>query len=156
MQEDCTINFTRIVQDLVSLLQKPATNEHYSLPINILALVNFDVNLAEALCERPTETLLLLDKAALIAQQQLEPKEQSQAVLTVKHLVHVRVLGKSQLMQYAAKLSPRGVISSGRGSSSAGLTVTAIRDGGQWALEAGALILADGQLLNHAHSINSL
>lgn len=93
MQEDCTINFTRIVQDLVSLLQKPATNEHYSLPINILALVNFDVNLAEALCERPTETLLLLDKAALIAQQQLEPKEQSQAVLTVKHLVHVRVLG---------------------------------------------------------------
>ncbi|KAL3154323.1 hypothetical protein ABBQ32_013806 [Trebouxia sp. C0010 RCD-2024] len=52
--------------------------------------------------------------------------------------------GKSQLMQYAAKLSPRGVISSGRGSSSAGLTVTAIKDGGQWALEAGALILADG------------
>lgn len=68
----------------------------------------------------------------------------------------IRCAGKSQLMQYAAKLSPRGVISSGRGSSSAGLTVTAIRDGGQWALEAGALILADGQLLNHAHSINSL
>lgn len=55
--------------------------------------------------------------------------------------------GKSQLMQYAAKLSPRGVVSSGRGSSSAGLTVTAIKDGGQWALEAGALVLADGQLL---------
>lgn len=48
-------------------------------------------------------------------------------------------------MQYAAKLSPHGVISSGRGSSSAGLTVTAIKDGGQWALEAGALILSDGQ-----------
>ena len=47
-------------------------------------------------------------------------------------------------MQYAAKLSPRAVMSSGRGSSSAGLTVTAIRDGGQWALEAGALVLADG------------
>lgn len=58
-------------------------------------------------------------------------------------------VGKSQLMQYAAKLSPRGVISSGRGSSSAGLTVTAIKDAGQWALEAGALVLADGQLLNH-------
>ncbi len=48
-------------------------------------------------------------------------------------------------MQYAAKLSPRAVISSGRGSSSAGLTVTAIKDGGQWALEAGALVLADGE-----------
>lgn len=47
-------------------------------------------------------------------------------------------------MQYATKLSPRAVMSSGRGSSSAGLTVTAIRDGGQWALEAGALVLADG------------
>lgn len=58
-------------------------------------------------------------------------------------------------MQYAAKLSPRGVISSGRGSSSAGLTVTAIKDGGQWALEAGALILADGQLLTHGH-VNNL
>ncbi|KAL0056459.1 hypothetical protein WJX82_011572 [Trebouxia sp. C0006] len=52
--------------------------------------------------------------------------------------------GKSQFMQYAAKLSPRAVMSSGRGSSSAGLTVTAIKDGGQWALEAGALVLADG------------
>ena len=50
-------------------------------------------------------------------------------------------------MQFAAKLSPRGVISSGRGSSSAGLTVTAVKEGGQWALEAGALVLADGQSL---------
>lgn len=56
--------------------------------------------------------------------------------------------GKSQFMQYAAKLSPRAIMSSGRGSSSAGLTVTAIKDGGQWALEAGALILADGQVLS--------
>ena len=56
-------------------------------------------------------------------------------------------VGKSQLMQYAAKLSPRAVVSSGRGSSSAGLTVTAIKDAGQWALEAGALVLADGQLV---------
>ena len=58
---------------------------------------------------------------------------------------NVAIVGKSQFMQYAAKLSPRAVMSSGRGSSSAGLTVTAIRDGGQWALEAGALVLADGK-----------
>ena len=56
--------------------------------------------------------------------------------------------GKSHFMQYAAKLSPRAIMSSGRGSSSAGLTVTAIKDGGQWALEAGALVLADGQVLS--------
>lgn len=93
MEEGCNITLTPIVQDLLSLLQKSATNEHYSLRINILALVNFDVNLAEALCERPTEILLLFDTAALIAQQQIEQKQQSQAVLTVKHLVHVRVWG---------------------------------------------------------------
>ena len=52
-------------------------------------------------------------------------------------------------MQYAAKLSPRAVMSSGKGSSSAGLTVTAIKDGGHWALEAGALVLADGQSSAH-------
>ena len=48
-------------------------------------------------------------------------------------------------MQYAAKLSHRAVMSSGKGSSSAGLTVTAIKDGGHWALEAGALVLADSE-----------
>ena len=35
---------------------------------------------------------------------------------------------------------------SGTGASAAGLTATAIRDGPQWALEAGALVLADGGL----------
>lgn len=48
-------------------------------------------------------------------------------------------------MQYVAKLCPRAVMSSGRGSSSAGLTATAVKDGGHWALEAGALVLADGE-----------
>ena len=88
-----TPHFEPLLQDLITLLQKPATNEHYSLKFNILALVAFDVNLAEALCERPTETLLLFDKAALIAQQQIVQQEHSQAVLAVKDLVHVRVWG---------------------------------------------------------------
>lgn len=35
-------------------------------------------------------------------------------------------------MKYAAKLSQRAVVTTGKGSSAAGLTVAAVKDGGQW------------------------
>ncbi|KAK3249602.1 DNA helicase mcm9 [Cymbomonas tetramitiformis] len=52
--------------------------------------------------------------------------------------------GKSQFMRYATKLANRAVVTTGRGSSSAGLTAAAVKDNGEWTLEAGALVLADG------------
>ncbi|KAI7846329.1 hypothetical protein COHA_000166 [Chlorella ohadii] len=52
--------------------------------------------------------------------------------------------GKSQFQKYVAKLAPRAVVTSGRASSAVGLTAAAVHDGAGWALEAGALVLADG------------
>jgi len=52
---------------------------------------------------------------------------------------------KSQLLQYVARIAPRGLYTSGRGSTAAGLTAAVLRERrqGGMTLEAGALVLAD-------------
>jgi len=53
---------------------------------------------------------------------------------------------KSQILQYVARIAPRGIYTSGKGSTAAGLTAAVVRDKltGDYYLEAGALVLADG------------
>lgn len=65
--------------------------------------------------------------------------------------IHVLFVGdpgtaKSQLLRYVAQIAPRGVYTSGKGSSAAGLTATVVKDSfgeGRWTLEAGVLVIAD-------------
>jgi len=53
---------------------------------------------------------------------------------------------KSQLLQYVHKIAPRGIYTSGKGSSAVGLTAYVTRDpeSRQLVLESGALVLSDG------------
>ncbi len=54
---------------------------------------------------------------------------------------------KSQLLRYVADVAPRGIYTSGKGATAAGLTAAAVKDdfaGGRWVLEAGMMVLADG------------
>ncbi|KAM4729618.1 DNA helicase MCM8 isoform 2-T2 [Anableps anableps] len=54
-------------------------------------------------------------------------------------------LGKSQMLQAVCNVAPRGIYVCGNSTSTTGLTVSLSRDGGtgDYALEAGALVLAD-------------
>ena len=66
--------------------------------------------------------------------------------------IHILLVGdpgtaKSQLLRYVADVAPRGIYTSGKGTTAAGLTAAAVKDdfaGGRWVLEAGMLVLADG------------
>ncbi|MGQ9623760.1 MAG: minichromosome maintenance protein MCM [Candidatus Bathycorpusculaceae bacterium] len=69
--------------------------------------------------------------------------------ITIRGDLNVLLIGdpgtaKSQLLQYVARVAPRGLYTSGRGTTAAGLTAAVIREkGGGMSLEAGALVLAD-------------
>jgi replicative DNA helicase Mcm len=62
--------------------------------------------------------------------------------------IHILIIGdpgtaKSQVLQYASQIAPRGLYTTGRGVSAAGLTAAVIKQPDGMALEAGALVLAD-------------
>ncbi len=54
--------------------------------------------------------------------------------------------GKSQILSYMSALAPRGIYTSGKASTAAGLTAAAVKETigeGRWTLEAGTVVLAD-------------
>lgn len=65
--------------------------------------------------------------------------------------IHILLVGdpgtaKSQLLFYMSHITPRGIFTSGKSSSAAGLTAAVIKDDfgeGRYTLEAGAMVLAD-------------
>merc|ERR1712217_541597 len=66
--------------------------------------------------------------------------------------INVLMLGdpgtaKSQFLKFAEKAAPIAVYTSGKGSSAAGLTAAIIRDKEGFALEGGAMVLADGGIV---------
>ncbi|MGA2783950.1 MAG: minichromosome maintenance protein MCM [Candidatus Bathyarchaeia archaeon] len=69
--------------------------------------------------------------------------------VTIRSEINVLLVGdpgtaKSQLLQYVARTAPRGLYTSGRGTTAAGLTAAVVREkSGGMVLEAGALVLAD-------------
>ena len=97
----------------------------------------------------PTIYGMDIEKEALVLQMFGGVRKVMRDGTRIRGDIHILLVGdpgtaKSQFLQRIADLAPRGIYTSGKASSAAGLTATAVKDEtGRWTLEAGALVLAD-------------
>jgi len=114
------------------------------------------VSAAEQPVSTPTEPPVAADGGGVTTEQietiePVDPEDEWVYDLEVEgthnYLTNNVISHNSQMLSYIENIAPRSVYTSGKGSSSAGLTAAAVRDdfgdGQQWTLEAGALVLAD-------------
>lgn len=88
-------------------------------------------------------------KEALLLMMAGAPQTQLPDGQTLRGDINILLVGdpgtaKSELLKYVARLSPRALYTSGRGSTAAGLTAAVVKESnGMMMLEAGAVVLAD-------------
>ncbi|MEM0029865.1 MAG: minichromosome maintenance protein MCM [Candidatus Nitrosocaldus sp.] len=92
-------------------------------------------------------------KEAILLQIVGSPQRELEDATKLRGDINILLVGdpgtaKSELLKYAARIAPRGLYTSGRGSTAAGLTAAVIRDkSGMMMLEAGAVVLGDQGLV---------
>ena len=90
-------------------------------------------------------------KVAMALQLVSSPSQKQKDGTEIRGDIHILLIGdpgiaKSQLLKYSTNIAPRGIYTSGKGVSTAGLTAAVVKDelgDGRWTLEAGALPMAD-------------
>jgi len=88
-------------------------------------------------------------KEAILLMATRAPRQTLPDGTTIRGDINVLFVGdpgtaKSELLKYSARTAPRGLYTSGRGSTAAGLTAAVVREkNGMMMLEAGAVVLAD-------------
>ena len=79
------------LQAVTDILLQPQLDEHYSLSVNLLTMADFSIDLVHTLLESPSDALLLMDAALIVAQHHTLQREQFQYPAAVKDLVHLRI-----------------------------------------------------------------